>query len=352
MEFERVYYNSRLSQNILNELEPILRDCENVCVNSVREITIGAADSAEKMNKGKKIIYLSTSKKQLKEAPGCKAGYCPGFQKIVIASNGCPFSCEYCFLQGTYRTLRPYITVNCNVDDLIKEIEADLEKAQDPVIYNAGEMLDSLALDQFTRITQKLVPFFAAKENAYLLLLTKSNNIDGLRNVNHNGRTIVSWSINCEEIINRYEHGTARLEERVSAAVKCADWGYPIRFRFDPLILHEGWQENYKKMVEFVLSRIVPQRITVGSLRFAPSVKSFALRRFPESEIFNHDFTKPLENGKCRYSIEERIALYSLVIDEIRKHSISVEIGLCKESKEVWDMLNLKGRGRICNCLP
>lgn len=350
MKLNKIYIDSKLSPDILQQMSDTICHCDSVLVNSNKEVIIDGIDPATIMNNGKKTIYLTSSKQQLKSAPECKAGFCPGFQKIVIASNGCPFSCEYCFLQATYRALHPFIKINCNTDDLIKELIKDIQASNGIPIYNAGEMLDSLALDEFTRISKTLVPFFA-DQDAYLLLLTKSDNIAGLKAVRHNGRTIVSWSINCETIINRYEHGTASLKDRIRAAKNVSKWGYPVRFRFDPLIVHENWEEHYKKMIKEVLSQVSPQRITIGSLRFVPSVKSFALKRFPDSDIFNYKFTAPQEDRKCRYELDLRHKLYSLVIDEIRKINTDVEIGFCKESNDVWSAFNLKGKGKVCNCL-
>lgn len=351
LDFKRVYINKNISKDILDELSENLNGCEKFFVNSNEAMMPPGLNSTEKIDYGKTVIYFTNSNNQVKTSPACTAGFCPGFKKIVIASNGCPFSCEYCFLQATYRSLHPFIKINYNSTDLLKELEKDINSSNKPVIYNAGEMLDSLALDEYTRLTKILVPFFAKKNDAYLLLLTKSNNVQGLLNVKHNGRTIVSWSINCDYITNRYEHGTSTLDERIVAASQCSKWGYPIRFRFDPIIIHKNWESNYRDMVKKVLGAVKPQRITLGSLRFAPPVKGISKKRFPDSEIFNHTFTKPLEDKKCRYIYEERLMLYSFLLQEIRKINKTVEIGLCKEEDSIWKALGLEGKGEICNCI-
>jgi hypothetical protein len=55
-----------------------------------------------------------------------------------------------------------------------------------------GEMLDSLALDHITNLTTMLVPFFAGLSRGFLILLTKSSNIDNLLAVEPNDKTVVS----------------------------------------------------------------------------------------------------------------------------------------------------------------
>jgi len=351
MSNNKIYVNSKIKKDVLDEIRPSLTKYDVTCVKSKNEIHVPGETSGEIISAGKKIIYMTETKNQLKVAPACKGGFCPGFKKLVIASNGCPYSCEYCFLQATYRTLYPYIKINCNVDDLIKELQEDISKASGPVIYNAGEMLDSLALDEFTRISSKLVPFFAEQKQAFLLLLTKSANVKGLEGIDHHNKTIVSWSINCDEIIGRFEHGTATLDQRINAARKCQEWGYPIRFRFDPLIIHERWHENYIDMVDRVLKYVKPEVITLGTLRFAPSVKGFSQSRFDASALFEHEFTKPHADGKRRYPLEDRLEVYSAILDRIRQHDKSIKIGLCKEHADIWEALNLPGKDVICNCL-
>jgi spore photoproduct lyase len=102
-------------------------------------------------------------------------------------------------------------------------------------------MLDSLALDHITGLTKMLIPFFSRFTNGSLMLLTKSSNVDNLLAVKSKNNTVVSWSLNAQQIIHQYELGTADLDERIEAAKQCQNHGYRIRIRIDPGILYPKW---------------------------------------------------------------------------------------------------------------
>jgi spore photoproduct lyase len=180
---------------------------------------------------------------------GTSVRCCP-YYKLVPLSNGCPYFCTYCYLAFVYRNYAPFIKININYDTMFKQIRKVLAGAGGKVSFNMGEMLDSLALDHITNLTTMLVPFFAGLSRGYLMLLTKSSNIENLLAVESNDRTVVSWSLNSKRMIEQHELGTAGLPERIEAASKCQQHGYRIRFRIDPGILYPDWQTGYADLIE------------------------------------------------------------------------------------------------------
>ena len=171
--------------------------------------------------------------------------HCCPYYKLVPISNGCPYYCAYCYLAFVYRKFAPFIKININYDTMFRQIRKTVTHSRSKVSFNMGEMLDSLALDHITNLTKMLVPFFSGFSNAYLMLLTKSKNINNLLALEPNEHTVVSWSLNSQYTINKYELGTASLSERIRAAKLCQDHGYRIRFRIDPGILYPNWQAGY-----------------------------------------------------------------------------------------------------------
>ena len=162
---------------------------------------------------------------------------CCSYLKLVPVSNGCPYYCTYCYLAFVYRKCAPFIKININYDAMFKQIRKSMGSAAGNVSFNMGEMLDSLALDHITNLTTMLVPFFAGFSRGFLMLLTKSSNIDNLLAVESSGQTVVSWSLNSQDMIDQFESGTASVSERIEAARKCQQHGYRIRIRIDPGIL-------------------------------------------------------------------------------------------------------------------
>jgi spore photoproduct lyase len=95
-------------------------------------------------------------------------------------SNGCPYYCTYCYLAYVYRKFRPFIKININYDTTFEQIREAFANSNGQSSFNMGEMLDSLALDHITNLTKMLIPFFSDFSQGFLMLLTKSSNIDNL----------------------------------------------------------------------------------------------------------------------------------------------------------------------------
>ena len=295
--------------------------------------------------------------------------YCPEFYSITPMNNGCFYSCQYCFLQMTYRGVFPYIKLNVNVADLQQRIItiSQKEKKRNPgktVVFNGGEKLDSLSFDLLTDYSKLLVPFFAKTpelKNARLLFVSKSTNIKNLLELAREDprifeRVILSWSINCDQFAKKYENGSPLPSERLRAAQKCQEAGYTIRLRIDPLMKGEGWRENYAGLVDSIYRtyKLRPEVITLGSLRFNRGLVSLCKARFPKSDLFDYDFIVQ-GNDKERYTIEDRVNLYRFIIDQLKEVDVDcnnvLKVGLCKEKPVVWKRVGLDINSSLCNCI-
>ncbi len=279
--------------------------------------------------------------------------HCCPYYKLVPFSNGCPYFCTYCYLAFVYRKYSPFIKININYDTMFKQIRKTISLTRNKISFNMGEMLDSLALDHITNLTNKLVPFFSGFSNAYLMLLTKSSNIDNLLSIESNEHTVVSWSLNAKEPIDLYESGTATLSERIRAAKLCQDKGWRIRFRIDPGILYQNWRAGYAKLIKNTLIQTTPENITIGMLRLLPGHFRLAMDTYGSCarKLCDHKFVKGASDGKLRYPLKERINFYSFLIDMIRSFDKKVSISLCRETREIWKIFKNRCEPKKCNCV-
>ena len=179
--------------------------------------------------------------------------------------------CTYCILQ--YYMSSPHLSVFANTTALEAQIRTQVE-AQPRRVFRigTGELSDSLLLDVLTESTARMVPFFRELPNAILELKTKTDNVDNLLPLRHGRHTVVSWSVNPPEIVRREELKTAALEERLIAARRVAERGYPVGFHIDPMIHHTGWEESYPSLVDALFDAVPPANvawISIGSLRFS-----------------------------------------------------------------------------------
>jgi len=287
---------------------------------------------------GKKNLFITPFYgKRVKRCPGTTHHICCGYH-VINAITNCPMDCSYCVLQGYLNN--PFLTLYSNWEDLLQEIEAFLRLHSHSFLrLGTGELSDSLALDTVFPISPFLIPFFAQRNDAVLELKTKTAEVDHLLHLDHRRRTIISWSVNPFRIVEEEEKGTVSLGDRITAAQKCQDRGYPIGFHFDPIIFYEGWEKGYRETIDSLFRGIDPKGviwISLGGFRYPPQLKAIVKERFPDTKIFLGELF-PGRDGKFRYLKEIRVEMYEKLVGWLRKVDPGLFIYLCMESKDVWE---------------
>lgn len=291
------------------------------------------------LTQGKKTLYL-------KKFLGTPIKLCPGFSENAVCCNyyildfieNCPLECSYCILQAIHN--QPTITFHVNIEEILNRIGLVVSKrATTNFSIGTGEHSDSLALDHIFELNPLLVDFFAKLPNTRLELKTKTNSIENLLDLNHQGHTIVSWSINTEEISRKEEHKTATSKQRVLAAARLVEAGYFVAFHFDPLIFYEGWQEGYNEIVDFIATNIDLKRIawvSIGTLRATHNLKKIAEARFPKMDLFCNEFELAAD-GKMKYIRPIRETLCNHLSNQIKQKLPTVPNYLCMEQSTIWE---------------
>ncbi len=292
----------------------------------------------ENLSQGKHSLLLCRNRGQFfKPCPATREYTCCEYQVLNIGM-GCPMDCVYCILQAYLNN--PWISFFVNVHDLLAELDHAFAAHPDTFFrIGTGEFTDSLALDSLTCFSPLLVRYMRDKQHAVLELKSKSVVIENLKGLDHGGRTLVAWSLNSPPIMKREEIRTASLEERLAAAATCADWGYKLAFHFDPIIWHDGWQKGYRSTIKRLFEVVPADKIawiSLGALRYLPSLKNIAATRFPESTFFYEEFIDGLD-GKSRYYRSQRVEMYKLIADELAKYvAPKTCVYFCMESDTIW----------------
>lgn len=276
--------------------------------------------SSDPRASGKRTLVLARHRGEfLKACPGSGAEICCNYYVLNLASN-CHIECTYCVLQAFLNN--PSLTVFTNYLDLAAEVRDKLSAAPAQFFrIGTGEMADSLALDDLTGYSSRLVPLFASLPNAVLELKTKSDRIANLEGLGHHGRTVVSWSVNSRRICAGEELKAASLEERIEAARRVQQWGYRVGFHFDPIVHYEGWEQEYRQAIGDIFAVVDPSRVawvSLGALRFTPRLREIVRRRFPKS-IIPYGELVPAHHGKLRYFRPIREEMYARLSEWIRK---------------------------------
>ena len=192
--------------------------------------------------------------------------------------------------------------------------------------------------DDVSGIARRLIALTSGYDNIMLEFKTKSNNIDHLLDIKKKGNTVISWSLNTPRNIALYEEGTAALEDRISTAVRASRSGYNIAFHFDPVILYNGWKEEYDTVIDMIFSSLDPSGIawiSMGGFRYAGGFKEILKTIRPGEEMTLEEMF-PGMDGKYRYLKRKRIDMYRFLIDRIRRFTSAPFIYLCMESADVW----------------
>ncbi len=281
------------------------------------------------------LILCRNKGKFLKPCPGTKEYLCCQYYFLNIGLN-CPINCTYCILQAYLNTYA--LIIHANYEDMLMELQLELKEYPSIVRIGTGELTDSLALDPLIELNPILIDFFSRQENVYLELKTKSDHIEHLLHLDHQGKTIISWSLNPQSIIDREEGFAAPLLSRLNAARKCQKKGYKIGLHFDPIILYKGWESDYKSIIDQIFAKLDSTYIawiSMGCFRFIPPLKGIIQKRFPESLIIYEEFIPGLDK-KMRYPQPIRISIYSKLATWIKQRDSKIFIYLCMEHPKVW----------------
>lgn len=289
---------------------------------------------------GKHSIFITEEKgKAIKDCPGMQEPYvCCRLQVLSPISN-CPMFCSYCFLQFYLNS--KVTTIHVNTDKYEREI-VDLSSSNPGRFFRVttGELSDSLALDEETQISEQLIKTVGKCDNVVLELKTKTTRIDHLLPIKHNGKVILSWSLNTNKIATEEEYLSAPFRDRIAAARRAIDAGYLVSFHFDPLIWYSSWEEDYRKTVKYLFRMIDEKKIawiSLGTLRFTPGMEEEIPLYFPKSKLPYGEFVKATD-GKMRYIKPIRFKLYKHMMEWIREYGgESVLIYLCMERPDAWE---------------
>jgi spore photoproduct lyase len=272
----------------------------------------------------------------LRQCPGTRHYLCCGYRILHIGLH-CTLDCTYCILQAYFN--QPNLRVFGNTGEMLLLLEADL--ASRPLElhrFGTGEFTDSLLLDPITRLSSRLVPFFAGRSNAVLELKTKTDFVEPLLDLPHEGNTIVAWSLNAAAVRRSEESRAASIRERLQAARRCAEAGYRLAFHFDPLIEHPDWKRGYGEVLERLFHAVDPENIvwiSLGAFRFMPELKSIIQDRHPGSGIVYGEFIRGLD-GKVRYFRDIRVELFRFMNERIRAVDPGLCVYLCMEGEDIW----------------
>ena len=272
----------------------------------------------------------------LKPCPCSCSAACCGYNLINLGF-GCRFECEYCFLQQ-YQNLHA-ILLPANLDEFLSKIDgASFRKGPfDRPRIGSGEFTDSLVFDDSARSSKYILPLLRKRPHLQFEFKPRSVNIGGLLEAGGCENVVVSWSVNSSRITDGAEHFTPGLSRRLAAACETAKAGYRLGFHFDPVVIYDGWREDYARTVQEMADTLPHEQvawISVGTLRFSRELKKAIENRFPQNTILDGEFLLDFD-GKMRYCDAQRTEVYGFLLPLLRRTFPRAHVYLCMEDPQI-----------------
>ncbi|GIP20234.1 spore photoproduct lyase [Paenibacillus sp. J22TS3] len=214
----------------------------------------------------------------------------PSAEYAIPISTGCMGHCHYCYLQTTLGA-KPYIRVYVNTNDVIAAAKKYIdERIPEITRFEAACTSDPVGLEHITGSLTELIEFMAKEEYGRLRFVTKFHHVEPFLKLKHNDHTRIRFSINSDYVIRQFEPATSSFEERIAAAGKVAEAGYPLGFIIAPIIWYEGWEEGYGDLLKR-LAAVMPKEpvkdLTFEMIqhRFTKTAKTTIEKRYPKTKL-------------------------------------------------------------------
>ena len=233
-----------------------------------------------------------------------------GTQSFVFSHmHNCIYDCRYCFLQGMHRSAHYVVFVN--YEDFQRALEEKIRGAGTETLwFYSGYECDSLALEPVTRFAASFVPFFARFPQAFLELRTKSTQIKSLLDLEALPNVVVAFSFTPEEIQASVENLTPSAGRRIRAMERLQERGWRLGLRFDPLIYHEDFRAQYRRLYGQVFGAVRPQglhSVSLGPFHLSPDHFRTVVRLYPDDPFFAGPFEEDGSSVGYRRDLEEEM---------------------------------------------
>nr|WP_231503161.1 hypothetical protein [Blastococcus sp. URHD0036] len=170
--------------------------------------------------------------------------------------------------------------------------------------FEASCYTDPLALEHLTGGLAAAITHFDTHDwsgPVQLRATTKFDDVAGLLDLPHGGRTRLRFSVNATSVDRRFEGSTAKVPARLAALGAVAAAGHPVGLTIAPIMPVEGWREEYGALLDDVAAVLPPGAdLTVECIthRFTPGSKETLLDWYPRTRLEMDESRRTTKRGK------------------------------------------------------
>lgn len=177
---------------------------------------------------------------------------------VPYTSSGCTAMCMYCYLVCNYNKCA-YLRLFVNRENMLDKIIRTANKSDKDLTFEIGSNSDLILENTITNNLVWTIENFANSNKGFLTLPTKFDMVDPILNIRGKEKVIIRMSMNPEEIIQKVEFGTSKLDKRIKAINKLRAAGYPVGILIAPIILVDNWKELYENLLIKLSNELSPE---------------------------------------------------------------------------------------------
>lgn len=229
-------------------------------------------------------------------------------------ATGCPAHCQYCYLAGSLSG-PPITRVYANLEEVLATVAAHAGEGRvtsasaarrgEGTTFEASCYTDPLGIEHLSGSLERSIVAFAgfAREglDVGLRFTTKYDTVGPLLDLDHGGRTRVRFSVNAEEVVRRFEGGTAPLSARLDAMGRTARAGYPVGLTVAPIMPLGNWREAYAALLRATAAELPAEcdlSVELITHRFTPGSKEVLMGWYPATSLEMDETVRTVKRDK------------------------------------------------------
>jgi spore photoproduct lyase len=252
------------------------------------------------------VVVPPASKRRLQPIP-------PSADWRFDLAEGCPAHCQYCYLAGSLSG-PPITRVFADLDEVLGDLDqyvgqgavtsGTAARGDEGTTFEASCYTDPLALEHLTGGLARAVEHFGTHAwpgPVQLRATTKFDDVAGLLDLPHGGRTRLRFSVNAGSVARRFEGATSPVTGRVAALAAVAAAGYPVGLTIAPIMPTDGWREEYGELLDRVAAAVpAGTDLTVECIthRFTPGSKATLTEWYPRTKLEMDEAVRTTKRGK------------------------------------------------------
>ena len=173
----------------------------------------------------------------------------------------CVFDCSYCYLKWAFKN--DNIVLFVNYDDIKNEIEEKISELRKELPdaahwFYSWDYSDIVWIDNLSNFIENFVPFFEKFwDDVMMEIRTKSSNVKPFLDLWFIPKnTEISFSLNPEILVKKYEKWASSLEKRIEAINILLEKWFKVWLRFLPILPVKNWEEVYSEFIAYIKEKI------------------------------------------------------------------------------------------------